>query len=62
MEPYSTCCDEYAKACESGSDNEAWGRLVLNYGGKETIGSDLAPIKFCPWCAAPKNKENEHGK
>lgn len=56
------CCETWAKAHEWETDNEMYGRLVHCNDEKEgrhaapypTIGSDLPPVKFCPWCGQSK--------
>jgi hypothetical protein len=45
------CCEAWEKAQQSGTDNEAYGRLL--YGADDwRMGCDLPPVKFCPWCGA----------
>ena len=53
------CCESFAKACRNETDNEGWGSLVWVSGGDASapagalmIGSDLPPIRCCPWCGA----------
>lgn len=50
------CCDDWAKAHQSGTDNEMYGALV-HYPQPHTphIGCDLPRVKFCPWCGASKD-------
>lgn len=47
-----TCeCQAFKDAQLSGTDNEAWGRLIRRDGAEGwSIGIDLPPMKFCPWC------------
>lgn len=51
------CCDQWSKAHQHGTDNEGWGALISNYGGKPDMGDGLDPIRFCPWCGAEKGEE-----
>jgi hypothetical protein len=44
------CCQTWTLAHGSGTDNE--GHLALI--NENRIGYELPPVKFCPWCAAPK--------
>ncbi len=49
------CCVSMATAFSHGSDNEGYGSLLHSWGGNKTerligIGSDLPPLKYCPWC------------
>ena len=54
-EHQTTCCPEWLKAQQSGTDNEGYGRLIQVYpDGAASMGSDLPPIRFCPWCGADK--------
>lgn len=48
------CCDAFLLANMLGTDNESYGCLI--YGKKRPfmMGDGLPPIKFCPWCGAPK--------
>lgn len=54
------CCAQWAAAFEMGSDNEGYQQLIrfpwpLNPKHLQfVIGTDLSPIRFCPWCGAPK--------
>ncbi len=51
MTEIRSCCANFAHAQEDGTDNEGWGKLIDYYGANDAnIGSDLPPIKFCPWC------------
>ncbi len=43
-------CEEFQNANQSGTDNEAWGRLIRKDDRGWTIGCDLHPIIYCPWC------------
>lgn len=49
------CCPEFERALHSASDNEGYEPLVFPDAddGMIKIGSDLPPIRFCPWCSAP---------
>lgn len=44
------CCDDWLNANKSGTDNEGYEALVSG----RRIGYELPPVKFCPWCGAPK--------
>ena len=44
------CCDELERATERGTCNEAYDCAVYGAPGKWTIGCNLEPIRFCPWC------------
>ena len=48
------CCDAFGKATDDGTDNEGYGRLLMDRGNGSTwaIGCDLPPIAFCPWCGS----------
>ena len=50
------CCEFWDKAHRKQTDNECYGSLV-SYDEKSAsyIGDSLPPVKFCPWCASPKN-------
>lgn len=48
------CCDAWTEAQQSGTDNEGYGRLLYETMGQWSIGSELPPIRFCPWCGVPK--------
>lgn len=59
------CCAAWAKAQESGTDNEQYENLLYrgnpandpgdsDLGGRWYIGSTLPPVRFCPWCGAAK--------
>lgn len=55
-----SCCTEFAKAQERGTDNEEYGALFYFDKGVHRAGVDswrvggdsLAAPKYCPWCAA----------
>lgn len=55
-EPKQTCCEQWAKAHESGTDNEGWGALIhaRHYNDEPTAGLGLDSVRFCPWCGTPK--------
>ena len=42
------CCLPFEDAHQSGTDNEGFGPLLRI----DTIGCELPPIKYCPWCGA----------
>lgn len=44
------CCDNFAEATNSGTDNEGYGRLISKPFDKWKMGQDLPDIKYCPWC------------
>lgn len=54
------CCESWEVAHHRGTDNEAYGPLIL---GEESlqpyplIGDLLPVVRFCPWCGAEKGKE-----
>lgn len=48
------CCEPWRTAQLDGTDSEAYGRLLSNYGGEWHMGSDLPEVRFCPWCGARK--------
>lgn len=53
------CCNEFERAQVSGTDNEAYGRLIrLEHDGSYTTGCDLPAIRFCPWCGVDKTKKH----
>lgn len=56
MNPKQPCCDAWAKAHEIGTDNEGWGRLAWDLHGEMHLGLETPPVRFCPWCAAPKGE------
>jgi hypothetical protein len=45
-------CRNWLRAQQSGTDNEAYGRLLGHFGDDWSMGSDLDPIDYCPWCGA----------
>lgn len=48
------CCPSMVRAFHSGSDNEGYGRLCSDFGGRRFfMGCVEAEIKFCPWCGTP---------
>lgn len=79
MDKPKHCCEDFAKALQPGTDNEGYGPLILpqwiidmdsgvwdEFTGAVMIGNqDLAPMRFCPWCAAPVRHASslfdEHG-
>lgn len=51
---WTPCCEGIVKANQSCTDNEGYGRLLHWYTGEGfNIGSELQPIRFCPWCGKP---------
>lgn len=50
------CCGQWAKAHESGTDNEMYSSLAHSMGSETYIGNsgELESVKFCPWCGHPK--------
>ena len=50
------CCDDFAEAFQSGTDNEGYGSLMDGYDGIITAGSIERRIKFCPWCGRPTSE------
>ena len=65
-----SCCEAWAKAHEWKTDNEEYQALVHydwydreyreNPSTVARIGSNLPPVRFCPWCGAKKKEvENE---
>lgn len=44
------CCTDMRDAHSPGTDNEMYGSAVYTYDGETRMGTDLPPIKFCPWC------------
>jgi hypothetical protein len=48
------CCNAWGKSEESGTDNEGYAALRWDLDGEWHFGLDLPPVKFCPWCGAPK--------
>ncbi len=53
------CCDEFIRARQSGTDNEAFGKLIHLIASEYFMGSDLAPISYCPWCGYEIEDEEE---
>jgi hypothetical protein len=60
-----SCCSIWEKANTLGTDNEGFDSLI-SYGKKEIeideidddlarIGTNLEPIRFCPWCGLKKD-------
>jgi hypothetical protein len=61
------CCEGWAHAQHSGTDNEGYGRLLYDCANPQwrvaprtkppewQMGSGLPPVKFCPWCGAKKS-------
>ena len=50
-QPATVCCQDFAQALESGSDNEGYGPLIQFYGdGWHMGGGPLGPFEWCPWC------------
>ena len=48
------CCDTFRRAVEEDTDNEGYEALAhYSDDGSVVMGSNLPPIKFCPWCGAP---------
>lgn len=47
-----TCsCDDFKKACQSGTDNEEYGALFsVDNAGAWEVGSRLRAPRYCPWC------------
>jgi hypothetical protein len=52
------CCETWAKAHESGTDNEGYGSLIAE---GLRIGYELPPVRFCPWCGSPKESVQRRG-
>lgn len=57
----TACCHEFSKATQRGTDNEGYGRLIMDWDGVLMIGAGLAPMKFCPWCSTHV-KEPSHAE
>jgi hypothetical protein len=63
------CCAEWAKAHEFGTDCEnvswlvayriRWPRTAAEvaWSGAPVIGTDLMPVRHCPWCGHSKTKK-----
>lgn len=57
---YKNCCGQFALARESGSDAEGYGPLINDYYDDGLhAGCVQEPIRFCPWCAAPVQEDQE---
>lgn len=53
----TACCDDFAKACMTGTDNEGyWSLLFMDEHGDWRIGYgySLTRVRFCPWCGHRK--------
>jgi hypothetical protein len=50
MAPRDKCCSAFDRAQQLKTDNESCGALIYQDGGKFMMGSNLLPLKFCPWC------------
>ena len=50
MKQPEPCCNAFAKALESGTDNEAWSHLIWWMHDFWKMGADLPPLAYCPWC------------
>lgn len=50
------CCRSWADAQQDETDGECWGSALRNKTDSilVTVGCFDQPLKFCPWCAAPK--------
>lgn len=48
------CCEDWEEAHKRGTDNESYDVLIGYENGLPVIGSDLPPVRFCPWCGARK--------
>lgn len=47
-------CQAFKDAQGPCTDNEGYGRLLRRDGPDAwSIGSNLPPLKFCPWCGKP---------
>lgn len=53
------CCDALERAHEHGTDNEGYGPLLYSAYPVWAIGSDLPPMRFCPWCGKELPKLEE---
>jgi hypothetical protein len=64
-EEHGCDCDAFVKAQQRGTDNEGYDQLIYRYsadllkkhpflGGdpRWSVGSELPPIHFCPWCGS----------
>ncbi|MFZ0855107.1 MAG: hypothetical protein WAO08_38675 [Hyphomicrobiaceae bacterium] len=66
------CCQPWETAHFVGSDCESIAWLVAynipwppgsppdTSTGKPVIGSDLPPVRYCPWCGHSKTKKRKH--
>lgn len=60
MNTITPCCQEFGKALQPCTDNEGYGRLVSWHSGQlPTMGCDLEPLRFCPWCGDKLSLGNE---
>ena len=58
-----SCCESWGKAQLPGTDNEEWEEVLKrgwdddkeDHNNEWYIGSNLPPVKFCPWCGAVKD-------
>lgn len=52
--PEHRCCETWEAAHQWSTDNEMYGPLIWpperTESGKYEMGTDLPPIRFCPWC------------
>ena len=54
----SFCCDAFEAATIGGTDSEGYGALLSREGHEQNptgpwiMGSELRPLKLCPWCGA----------
>ena len=44
------CCGSWESAQTTGTDNEAYGRLLSYWAGEWRVGCELPEVRFCPWC------------
>jgi hypothetical protein len=61
IDALEVCCEDFRAALRWETDNEGYGALIHPKDGPDDdespiapgwyIGSDLAPMKHCPWCA-----------
>jgi hypothetical protein len=56
------CCDDLKAAMCSGTDNEAYGRLISYWQGRWHTGCRLKPMNFCPWCGKSLGDENKRAE
>lgn len=47
---FIVCCDDFAKALMSGTDNEGYGPLIYFHDDYWMMGDNLPTLEFCPWC------------